>query len=383
MARTKKGPKRLPLRGIPSLTTCEVTILEAHTETTTVEEPEQIPEIGTHSVISTPEEVPRKEPTNFLDLPLELRTQIYEMCVSVTEYITYDRKDFCTCGGKDVKRPCIDLGHGDDCAYVQGGAGLTCRMPGCFYLISPSFGEDRYMPEHINRRMTPRPSILQANSQIRGEALPIFYSMNDFVFENCEPAWVTQWLYNGVQQKHLEYIKSISWNGPLEVGRERDLLKYDGRPIWRDEQDTTHHSDEISAVILLMQLGFLGKCKLNFAIINRERLHVGCLLHQKIIKLVQRKKLTPAHAEDEESKLDRHEIRGLVYSLARHFDTWWYRIVRDIMLRPDARPDVQGNPTSYFGCSLSRDDERVPWITKTPLLTADESSQESQDPVVD
>jgi hypothetical protein len=53
------------------------------------------------------------------------------------------------------------------------------------------------------------------------------------------------------------------------------------------------------------------------------------------------------------------------------------------MLRPDARPDAQGNPTSYFGCSLSRDDERVPWITKTPLLTADESSQESQDPVVD
>jgi hypothetical protein len=378
MARTKNTtPKKLPIRGIPSLTTCEVTILQARTTTTAVEERQQNRKTETPSVINTLEELPEKEPTNFLDLPLELRIQIYEMCVSVTEYVTYDRKDFCTCGGKDVKQP--RRGHGKACAYVapKNNDGLTCRLPGRFYLISPYVGGDWYNTKHIDQRMTPRPSILEANSQIRREALPVFYSMNDFAFENCEPAWVAQWIYKGVQPKHLKYIKSIAWDGPLRVGDEPDLLRFERR-LKPEPRNPSDDSDHISATILLMQLGFLGKCKLNFAVENRERLHVGCLLHQKVMKLVQRRSLTPAHAEDEESKLDRHEVHGLVYSLARHFDTWWTPINRDITLRFDEQ-----GPISYCGCSLSRDDQNVPWITKTPLFTADESGQESKDAVVE
>jgi hypothetical protein len=170
------------------------------------------------SETSSLEEAPRSQPTNFLDLPLELRLQIYEMCVSVSEYITYNRKDHCICGAKHVKH--CRSSDGRVCAYnaPRGYDSYICRRLGCFYLISTYFGGNLYYGERINERITSRSSILEANSQIRAEALPAFYGTNDFVFERCEPAWVTQWIYKGVQPKHLKYIKSIAWDGPLCVG---------------------------------------------------------------------------------------------------------------------------------------------------------------------
>jgi hypothetical protein len=300
------------------------------------------------------------------------------MCVSVSEYITYNRKDHCICGAKHVKH--CRSSDGRVCAYnaPRGYDSYICRRLGCFYLISTYFGGNLYYGERINERITPRSSILEANSQIRAEALPVFYGTNDFVFERCEPAWVTQWIYKGVQPKHLKYIKSIAWDGPLRVGDESDLLRFEHR-LRPEKRDPSDDSDHISATILLMQLGFLGKCKLKFEVEDREQLHAGCLLHQKVMRLVQRKTLTPAHIENENFELDKHEVRGLVYSLVRHFDAWWNTIDKNEI----ETDDPQGNPTSYCGCSLSHDDWSVPWITKTPLLTADESGQELQDPAVD
>jgi len=173
---------------------------------------------------NVPSRKKRRPSFNFLGLPAELRLRIYEMCLPVTEYITYDASNCCTCGELDHHNQ-----HGSEsatsCTYSHSKEhdnGFTRRQPGCFYMttpdylvpqgqtLAPCYKEKRY----ANARMTPRPGILEVNKLIRAEALPVFYGTNDFVFEQCDCSKVTHWLYNIVQPQHLKYIKSISWDGP-------------------------------------------------------------------------------------------------------------------------------------------------------------------------
>ena len=87
---------------------------------------------------STTEQVPRATHFNFLDLPAELRIRIYEMCVSVTEYITYDERDFCTCGQEHISQPSTTPEH--TCKYVsKGHAKSKPRLPGCYYPVAPNY----------------------------------------------------------------------------------------------------------------------------------------------------------------------------------------------------------------------------------------------------
>ena len=79
--------------------------------------------------------------------------------------------------------------------------------------------------------------------------MPVFYSMNDFVFEDCECSWVTHWIFNVVQPQHLKYIKSISWDGPLKYADANSTM-----------EDNTFV--QMSSIIMLMPLGILGHCKL-------------------------------------------------------------------------------------------------------------------------
>jgi hypothetical protein len=127
---------------------------------------------------------------DFLGLPAELRVKTYEMCVPVTDYITYDERDFCTCGGDDHLDQ-HDSKSESTCVFSYSSGTVsgrrtdfTRRQPGSFYLISPDYlapeGEnahDHYYftrKRHKNPRMTPWPGILEATRLIRKEALPVF-----------------------------------------------------------------------------------------------------------------------------------------------------------------------------------------------------------------
>jgi hypothetical protein len=229
-----------PLRGIPSLATCEVPVNELKTERKkTVDRSLRSRKIEDEVLVTTTKEVPRTGPFNFLGLPAELRVRIYKLCVSVDEYITYDERDYCTCEQEHRRGPRPGQGH--VCTYVHnynlpenttyhpsiyrvsapasGHYKPTVelrrpRRPGCFYLMSHQRGDENRLKD-AKARMTPRPNILQANSQIRGEALEVFYQMNDLVFERCDPSFLTKWIYGGVLPEHLKYIRSIAWDGPL------------------------------------------------------------------------------------------------------------------------------------------------------------------------
>jgi hypothetical protein len=138
--------------------------------------------------------------------------------------------------------------------------------PVASYLLSHQRG-DKHRLKDARARTTPRPNILQANSQIRGEALEEFYQMNDFVFENCDPCFLTKCIYSEVQPEHLKYIKSISWDGPVGGTSEECYCPLD--------------KDHICSTIMLMQLGFLGQCKLRLrCTLEDYDVHLGCVLHR-------------------------------------------------------------------------------------------------------
>lgn len=61
------------------------------------------------------------ESFNLLGLPAELRNTIYEICVSVSNYITYNDRDFCTCG-----KPFIDDGTDED--HDKDGSSCTFKV---------------------------------------------------------------------------------------------------------------------------------------------------------------------------------------------------------------------------------------------------------------
>lgn len=304
-------------RGVPSVTTCEVPVLEVQT-TKAVTRTLRTRKVESDSLVSTRKVVPRQGPFNFMGLPPEIRLRIYEMCVSVIEYMTYDERDYCTCGGIDHRRP-RDSEPEPKCKYVETPHGFsfehdgfTRRQPGRFYMVSPNYITPIHYPFnryhhmcYINARMTPRPSILVANSLIRQEALPVFYSMNDFVFEDCDCSWVTRWLYDVVQPGHLKYIRSITWDGPLELGGNRFFLEHNTLAL-------------MSSIIMLKQLGILGNCKVRLMPDDGHgNIHFACILHDKISGIVERKGLTATHAKNEKSTVDETEVDGLVYCLAK------------------------------------------------------------------
>lgn len=110
-----------------------------------------------------------------LGLPAELRTQIYELCVSTANYITYDDQDVCTCSTESLNKK-----HEQQCKFKGDdpvNPSFRPRLPGRFYA--------KVVQHHLDLKSF-TPPILQANRQIRNEPLPVFFAVNDFVFEDCD-----------------------------------------------------------------------------------------------------------------------------------------------------------------------------------------------------
>ena len=366
-----------PFRGIPPVKTCKVPVLEVQA-TKTVTRTLRNRKLESDSMTYTTKEVPREGPFNFLGLPAELRIRIYEMCVSVTEYITYDDKDYCTCGGND-HRSQSHSGSNPNCKYVQAPDnfvvrnGFTRRQPGCFYVLSPHYIvhqdtlQNRFIRsrhiQYANERMTPRPVILQANSLIRKEALPVFYKMNDFVFEGCGCYWPTRWMFNVVQPEHLKYIKSITWDGPLMIRGEETLDM---------SENTFAH---MSTIIMLKQLKILGDCKIRLTPQNCEALDFACILLNKISGVIERKALTAAHARNESGTVDEAEVNGLVYCVAKKLSDLCNHLNEDYSLNYHSSGlGENADWTRVCDCDELENRDMIPWLGRKLVSGADGST---------
>ena len=349
-------------RGIPAFATYDAPVPEVQVKRTTRAEARKV----LNNVRSTLKEVPRATHFNFLGLPPELRIRIYEMCVSVSEYITYDEGDFCTCGREHLSQSNAVAEHG--CKYDSRNRGnFKPRLPGCFYPTAPNYIDNQKWDiprkEYARTFKTPMPHILEVSREVRNEALPIFYAMNDFVFEDCDCFRVTHWLFNVVRPEHLEHIKSITWDGTLSWDGEMANL-----------EDNTFV--QMSSIIMLAHLKILKKCKLRLkSDLDFEDVHYACIIHEKISSLVARRSLTAAHAQNEKSKLDQLEVIGLVYCIARKLSDFCHEVnqVRSVTYRPAG---LDGN--SDWKCNCDCDELRkrgmIPWLGRKLLPSADGST---------
>lgn len=363
-----KAPRQVPTaaRGIPSFATYEAPTTEVLAKRTTRAEARK----ALNDVLSTIKEVPRATHFNFLGLPPELHIRIYEMCVSVSEYITYDERDFCTCGQEHLSQPSAAAEHAEHaaCKYDSRNRGnFKPRLPGCYYPTAPNYIDNQKWDiprrEYARSFKTPMPRILEVNRQVRNEALPTFYAMNDFVFEDCDCFRVTHWLFNVVNPEHLKHIKSITWDG---------TLRWDGGMVNLEDNTFVH----MSSIIMLAQLKILKNCKLRLMPdLGFEDVHYACILHDKISSLVARKGLTAAHAENEKSKLDELEVNGLVYCIARKLSEFCRDVyqVRSVTYRPAG---LDGNSDWKCNCDCVELEKRdmIAWLGQKLLPGADGST---------
>lgn len=363
-------------RGVPSLMTCEVPVLEIQTTKAAVRTL-RTRKVESDNLVSTTKEVAREDPFKFMELPPEIRLRIYEMCVPVTEYITYDERDYCTCGGNrhrwqnhtNPEPNCTYTGTSDFFATRNG---FTRRQPGCFYMVSPHYIihesaiNDRLdcwrFIRYINARMTPRPGILEANSLIRKEALPVSYKMNEFVFEDCECSFVTRWIFKVVQPENLKNNKSITRDGPLEHG---------GETLYMEDNTLA----QMSTIIKLKHPEILGDCKIRLMPADHDDVQFACILHNKISALVERKDLTATHATNEKSKVDEAEVNGLIYCIAKKISDLCNRLHEDNTL--DYLPSGLGGNSEWkrnCDCEELEDRNIVPWIGMKSASIVDEGT---------
>jgi hypothetical protein len=167
------------------------------------------------------------------------------------------------------------------------------------------------------------PGLLGVNRQIRGEALSIFYSTNNFHFQSCDAKFITRWLFHGVQPKHLKFIKSISWEAPSPKTTWTVPWGF-GPPTHIDNvqvysQNLQDQAIHLAAVIMLLELGLLGKCKVKMTLENEPRYHVACVLRELVRKQITRKSLTAVDAWNEKSVPGEDDVAGLSYAISKEW----------------------------------------------------------------
>jgi hypothetical protein len=159
------------------------------------------------------------------------------------------------------------------------------------------------------------PGSLVVNRQIRDEALPIFYSTNEFRFQLSHGRYITKWLFHGVQPKHLRFINSISWTAPVPSVRgsqsSDNIQRYS-----KNLQDQAIH---LASVIMLLELGLLGKCKLQMTLYYEPRYHVACVLRHLVRKQITRKSLTAADTWNENAFPGEDDVAGLSYAILKEW----------------------------------------------------------------
>lgn len=254
-------------------------------------------------------------PKDFLDLPAEIRTTIFELCVAVPGPVAM------------MHRPKPDM-----------------------------------------------PGLLGVNRQTRDETLPIFYGNNEFHFEECHANFITKWLFNGVQPKHLKFIESISWTASWEETSGGHVTKLGRWPL--DEvriysEALQEQSIHLSSVIMLLELGLLGKCKVMMKLYNDPRLHVACTLRELVKKQITRKDLTEVHAWNEQSVPGGDDVAGLSYAVSREWGEMLPRVFQrggatarahaPEVYCPSCLPDYTPH---YRNRRYTFEKIRLPWIAR-------------------
>lgn len=165
-----------------------------------------------------------------------------------------------------------------------------------------------------------------------------------------------------MQPENFKYIKSITWDGPLEHGRET---------LYMEDNKLA----QMSTIIMLEHLEILGDCKIRLMPADHDDVQFACILHNKISALVERKDLTATHATNEKPKVDEAEVNGLIYCIAKKISDLCNRLHEDNTL--DYLPSGLGGNSEWkrnCDCEELEDRSIVPWIGMKSASIVDEGA---------
>jgi hypothetical protein len=123
-------------------------------------------------------------------------------------------------------------------------------------------------------------------------------------------------LFKVVLPKHLKSVKSISWAADYEPASTsshnpavRTSLRFDPVLIYTEAlNDQIIH---LGSVIMLLELGLLGKCRVKMTLHNEPRLHVACQLRDLIRIQITHEHLKVSDTWNENSIMDSDIVAGL------------------------------------------------------------------------
>jgi hypothetical protein len=223
----------------------------------------------------------------------------------------------------------------------------------------------------VGRKTSHTPDLLRVNRRIREEAFPIFYSNNEFGLETCSAIDLTRWLFRAVQPKHLKFINAISWSSTIGwacSGGCGDAANIYSRRV----QNTT--SIHLSSVIMLLELGLLGSCKVKMMLNYEPRLHVACTLRQLIKKVIARKGLTEADTWNEDGAPGMDDVAGLSYAVSKEWGKTLPQVFQNYQVLSPPLADEM-----YCTSCQSIDTSRhcvLPWVSRDMDAGTESDGQE-------
>ena len=138
----------------------------------------------------------------------------------------------------------------------------------------------------------------------------------------------------------------------------------------------------LSSVIMLLELGFLGPCKVKMFLCNEPRLHVACTLRQLTRNMIVRKKLTQVDAWNEDDVPGEDDVAGLAYAVAQDRARSAPQAFQDGRLAPPLAPEMYCSSCQTVSTSRELRGEgmisRLPWVSRNGGVEKASSTEAKQ-----
>lgn len=119
-----------------------------------------------------------------------------------------------------------------------------------------------------------------------------------------------------------------------------------------------------------MQLGILGKCKVQFLRNSQEEIHLAYVIRKIIKATIERKGTRRLHDEDDNGEVDESQVTSLAYAESKKFlrwreESWYFAEIRN------------GSYCDGFPASLTML-RRAPFVMQEPPARAEVGSGDTE-----
>lgn len=124
----------------------------------------------------------------------------------------------------------------------------------------------------------------------------------------------------------------------------------------------------LSSVIMLLELGLLGPCKVKLALCNEPRLHVACKLRELTMKTIARKKLAADDTWNEHGVPGENDVAGLSYAVSKEWAKSITRAFQNYSFAPPLAAEIYCSSCQTISTSPQLGVKglisQLPWVSR-------------------